>query len=61
MGNDMMSTELAAQVYCETIGFLEGRGRISHLNNFLAKECADDRMTWIDVPSCGVQLIQIYT
>lgn len=52
-----MPTELAAQIYCETIGFLEDRGYISHLNNLLTEEYIDDRMNRIDVPSYGLETV----
>jgi len=54
---DMVPTELAAQIYRETIGFLEERGYISHLNKLLEDEYIDDRMTRIDVPSCGLETV----
>jgi len=56
-GNDMMPTELAAEIYRETIGFLQERGYISHLNKLLVEECIDDRMIRIDVPSCGLETV----
>jgi predicted RNA methylase len=53
----MMPTELAAQIYRETIGFLEESGYISDLNKLLVEEYIDDRMTRIDVPSCGLETV----
>ena len=53
----MMPTELAAEIYRETIGFLQERGYISHLNKLLVEECIDDRMIRIDVPSCGLETV----
>ena len=53
----MMPTELAARIYCETIGFLEERGYISRLNKLLTEEYIDDRMNRIDVLSCGLETV----
>lgn len=38
---NMMPTELAMQIYCETMGFLEEKGYISHLNKLLTEEYID--------------------
>ena len=53
----MMPTELAAQIYRVTISFLEESGYIDDLNKLLAEEYIDDRMTRIDVPSCGLETV----
>jgi predicted RNA methylase len=55
--DDMMPTELAAQIYREALDFLDGKGLISHLNKLLIEESIDDRMTRIDVTSCGLETV----
>lgn len=57
LGNDKMPTELAAQIYSETVGFLEEGGYISYLTKLLSEENIDDRMTRIDVPSSGLETV----
>jgi len=55
--DDMMPTELAAQIYRETLDFLDEKGLISHLNKLLTEESIDDRMTRLDVTSCGLETV----
>lgn len=50
-------TSLALQIYNETIDHLLEWGYISHLTDLLSQECIDDRMTRIDVPSCGLETV----
>lgn len=50
-------THLALQIYNETIDHLRDWGYISHLTDLLSLECIDDRMTRIDVPSCGLDTV----
>lgn len=53
----MTASELALQIYHDTLVFLKEGGYISHTNKLLKEESIDDRMTRIDVPSHGLETV----
>jgi type I protein arginine methyltransferase len=53
----MTASELALQIYYDTLVFLKDRGYISNINKLLEEESIDDRMTRADVSSAGLDTI----
>jgi Predicted RNA methylase len=51
------TSELALRIYHDTLVFLIEEGYISNINKIFEEESIDDRMTRIDVPSCGLETV----